>query len=286
VDGALRESYRFCHQVARREARNFYYSFLLLPPERRRSMCALYAFMRRTDDLADCDAPADAKRSRLDAWRAGLDPAHGLASAPDWPGRLALLDTVSRHEIPPRYLHEVIDGVVRDIEPQPFATFDALYRYCYLVASTVGLCCIHIWGFRSEGGRAEWLAERCGVALQLTNIVRDVREDALSGRVYLPQEELARFGVRPEDLTAGTPSDALRRLLRFQGERAYGYYAEASPLVELISPVGRPVLRTIVGIYRALLDRMAGQNYEVLRRRVSLSPLHKTAIMVRSLVSS
>jgi phytoene synthase len=284
LDEALRESYRFCHGVARREARNFYYSFLLLPPERRRSMCALYAFMRRTDDLADCDAPAEAKRAGLRSWREAMAGGPGVA-AEDWPGRLALLDTVARHEIPAAYLHGVIDGVIQDIEPQPFATFDALYRYCYLVASTVGLCCIHIWGFRSDGGRAEWLAERCGVALQLTNIVRDVREDALSGRVYLPQEDLARFGVGPADLTAGSPSEALRRLLRFQGERAYGYYAESRPLVELVSPVGRPVLRTIVGIYRALLDRMAGRDYEVLRGRVSLSPLHKTAIMVRSLVS-
>lgn len=280
MDAALRESYRFCHQVARREARNFYYSFLLLPPERRRAMCALYAFMRRTDDLADCDAPAEPKRQSLNAWRQALD-----GTADDWPGRLAMTHTMSRHEIPVSYLHGVIDGVIQDIEPQPFATFEALYGYCYLVASTVGLCCIHIWGFRSDGGRAEWLAERCGIALQLTNIVRDVREDALNGRIYLPQDDLAQFGVRPEDLTAPVPSDALRRLLRYQGERAYGYYAESSPLTDLISPVGKPVLRTIVGIYRALLDRMARSNYEVLQRRVSLSPMHKTAIMVRSLVS-
>ncbi len=279
MDLALRESYRFCHQVARREARNFYYSFLLLPPERRRAMCALYAFMRRTDDLADCDAPADSKRQSLEAWRSALD-----GQPDDWPGRLALAQTVSRCEIPTRYLHGVIDGVIQDIEPQPFDTFDALYRYCYLVASTVGLCCIHVWGFRSDDGRAEWLAERCGIALQLTNIVRDVREDAQNGRIYLPQEDLARFGVRPEDLHAPTPTDALRSLLQFQGERAYHYYAESSPLIDLVSPMGKPVLRTIVGIYRALLDRMAKSNYEVLQRRVSLSPMHKTAIMVRSLV--
>lgn len=280
MDPALRESYRFCHQVARREARNFYYSFLLLPPERRRAMCALYAFMRQTDDLADCDAPTDLKRQSLDAWRNALDRPHD-----DWPGRLALVDTIARRAIPTTYLHEVIDGVVQDIEPQPFDSFDALYRYCYLVASTVGLCCIHVWGFRSEDGRAERLAERCGIALQLTNIVRDVREDALNGRIYLPQDDLARFGVRPEDLTAPTPTDALRRLLQYQGERAYQYYAEAAPLIDLVAPVGKPVLRTIVGIYRALLDRMSQSNYEVLERRVSLSPLHKTAIMVRSLVS-
>jgi len=279
----LAESYRFCGAVSRREAKNFYYSFLLLPPARRRSMCALYAFLRRTDDLADEPGPADGKRRSLDAWRADLDRA--LAGSPDaWPGLPALADAVRRHAIPPRHLHEVIDGVVMDLEPRPFATFDDLYAYCYKVASAVGLSCIHIWGFQSDDGRAERLAESCGVALQLTNILRDVREDALLGRIYLPREDLDRFGVAPEELSAPRPGARLRALFEFQARRAYNYYREGDPLVRLVAPVGRPVLRTIVGVYRSLLDEIARRDYDVLAGRVSLPAWRKMAIMARSLV--
>src|SRR4051812_26269549 len=194
----LRSSYRFCCDLSRREARNFYYSFLLLPADRRRSMCALYAFLRHTDDLADEPGPADTKRSALDSWRLDLD--RSLAGHPDsWPGLPALADTVRRHAIPPKHLNDVIDGCLMDLEPRPYATFDDLYAYCYRVASAVGLSCLHIWGYRSESGRAEQLAEACGIALQLTNILRDVREDARSGRIYLPREDLDRFGVDPEE---------------------------------------------------------------------------------------
>ncbi len=282
-DATLRVSYRFCGDVARREAKNFYYSFLLLPPGRRRSMCALYAFLRKTDDLADEVGEVSAKRSALETWRAELDRVLGGERA-DWPGFPALVDTVRRHDLPPRHLHEVIDGVVMDLEPRPFATFDDLYRYCYRVASAVGLSCIHIWGFRSEGGLAERLAESCGIALQLTNILRDVREDARLGRVYLPTEDLDRFGVGAEDLLATRPSAQLRALLEFQGRRAYDYYGRGAPLVRLVAPVGRPVLRTIVGIYRALLDEIARRDYDVLAGRVALPPWRKAAIMARSLL--
>jgi phytoene synthase len=277
----LRASYRLCGEVARREARNFYYSFLLLPPARRRSMCALYAFMRHTDDLADEPGPSDAKRAALDAWRAELDRA--LDGSPVGSAILpALADTVARHGIPARHLHEVIDGVAMDLEPRRFATFDDLYDYCYKVASAVGLCCIHIWGFRSEGGKAEAMAEACGIALQLTNILRDVREDAERGRVYLPEADLARFGVAPGSLASGRLDPPLRSLLEFEANRAYDYYARALPLVGLVAPVGRPVLRAIVGIYRALLDEIARRGYEVLSGRVSLTPRRKVGIMIRS----
>src|SRR5262249_8426495 len=156
-----------------------------------------YAFMRHTDDLADEPAPAEIKRTAIDAWRRNVD--HALSGDSDaqaqWPGLPALADTVNRHQIPTRYLHEVIDGVTTDVGSQAFATFEDLYPYCYRVASAVGLCCLHIWGFESADGRAEELAEAYGIALQLTNIVRDVREDALNDRVYLPREDLERFGV-------------------------------------------------------------------------------------------
>ncbi len=172
-----------------------------------------------------------------------------------------------------------------DLEPRPFATFDDLYSYCYRVASAVGLSCVHIWGFRSDGGRAEALAEACGVALQLTNILRDVGEDAARGRVYLPQEDLERFGVRIEDLSAPRVGDRLRDLLAFEGRRAYDYYDQARPLAGLVAPVGRPVLGTIVGIYRALLDEIAGRGYEVLAGRVALPSRRKAGIALRSLAA-
>jgi phytoene synthase len=279
----LRASYRFCATVARREARNFYPSFLLLPSDRRRSMCALYAFLRHSDDLADQAGEASVKRTRLDAWRLELDAAlAGRAELSDWPGWPALADTVSRHAIPPRYLRALLDGVGCDLEPRPFATFDELHAYCYQVASAVGLCCLHIWGYRSEGGKAESLAEACGVALQLTNILRDVGEDARNGRVYLPRDDMQRFGVEPDDLMAASAGEPLRRLLEFEGRRAYECYRQAQSLGPLVAPVGRPVLQTIVGVYRSLLDEIDRRGYDVLTRRIAIPSWRKVAIMARA----
>ncbi len=283
MDRNLNASYSFCCALARREARNFYYAFLLLPRVKRQSMCALYAFLRRTDDLADRPATAEEKSRALDLWRQELDQAlTGMATA--WPGFLALADAVSRHGIPPELLREAIDGVCMDIEPRPLASFDDLAAYCYHVASVVGLCCLRIWGYRTENGTAERLAERCGIALQLTNIIRDVRDDACTGRIYLPQDDMARFGVKPGDLSAGgPPSQHVRDLLAFEKDRALEYYDSARELAPLVDPVGRPVLLTIVGIYRALLDQIVKRDYDVFSRRVSLSPLRKTAIMLAGL---
>jgi 15-cis-phytoene synthase len=292
MNRSLRESYRFCAALARREARNFYYSFLLLPQTRRRSMCALYAFMRHTDDLADEPGTAEEKARALAAWRRALDTAlaggddkDGAGAVDAWPGLPALADTLTRHSIPAKLLHEVIEGVSMDIQPRSFTTFAELADYCYHVASVVGLSCLHIWGYRSGGGKAERLAEHCGIALQLTNILRDVRDDARNGRIYLPHEDLVRFGVEPEELAAGgRPSDRVRELLAFEGRRAYEYYEEARPLVALVDPVGRPVLRTIVGIYRALLDEIARRDYNVLDGRIALPPWRKVAIALKAMV--
>lgn len=280
-DPRLRVSYAHCSKVARREAKNFYPSFLLLPAERRRSMCALYAFMRQTDDIADEPGEIDLKRRALDAWRDDLN--RTLEGHPgEWSGWPALGDAAARHQIPARHLHEVVDGVAMDLSPRPFATFDDLQVYCYHVASAVGLCCIHVWGYHSDGGRAEAMAESCGLALQLTNIIRDVGEDARNGRAYLPQEDMERHGVTPADLTAGSTSPALKKLLAFEASRAYEEYERAKPLAALIEPEGRPVLQTIAGIYRALLDTMAERDFEVLSRRVSVPKWRKVAIAARS----
>jgi phytoene synthase len=277
-------SYRFCAKVARREAKNFYPGFLLLPPDRRRSMCALYAFLRRSDDIADLPGAADRKRETLAAWRASLSSlVAGGSVAVGWPGWPALGETVRARAIPSRYLDEVLEGVASDIDARPFATFEDLYSYCYRVASAVGLCCLHVWGYTSDGGRAEALAEAAGLALQLTNILRDVGEDARQGRVYLPADDLAEFGVGREDLAAPRTSDRVRRLLEFEASRAYDYYEKARPLVALVSPVGRPVLLAIVGIYRALLDEIARRRFDVLPGRVSVPLWKKATILTRSL---
>lgn len=281
---ADRNSHDFCRRLARREAKNFYYSFLVLPPARRRAMCALYAFMRQTDDISDEAGSVDEKRRRLDSWRAELEAAQN-GNTTGWPGLPALAETVHKYAIPVRHLHEVIDGVAMDLEPRTFETFDDLYAYCYRVASAVGLCCIRIWGFQSRDGLAESLAESCGIALQLTNILRDVREDLGLGRVYLPREDLDRFKVRAEDLQLDTPRPAVRELFEFEARRAYDYYARARPLSSLIAPVGRPVLGAMVGIYRALLDEIARRNYNVLAGRISLPAWKKTAITLGSLGS-
>jgi 15-cis-phytoene synthase len=171
-----------------------------------------------------------------------------------------------------------------DVESRRFVTFGDLTDYCYHVASVVGLSCLHIWGYRSEGGKAERLAESCGIALQLTNIIRDVREDARNGRIYLPEEDLARFGVDPTELThGGRPSDRVRALLAFEAGRAYEYYAQSRPLAPLVNQVGRPVLQTIVGIYRAVLDEIARRDYQVLDGRISIRPWRKLAVALRAM---
>jgi phytoene synthase len=284
MDLALARSYAFCDDLSRREAKNFYWSFRLLPAERRRSMSALYAFMRHTDDLADEPGDPVAKAESLRRWRLDLDAA--LAGHPDaWPGLPALADTVAERGVPAKHLHEVIDGVEMDLTPRVYATFDDLYAYCYRVASAVGLCCLAIWGYASDGGRAEAMAEACGVALQLTNILRDVGEDARNGRVYLPQDELKRFGVAPEELMAARPSKDARALFESQAKRAYSYYEKAAPLARLVAPIGRPVLGAIAGIYRALLDEIVRRDYDVLAGRVRIPGWRKATIAIGALPS-
>jgi phytoene synthase len=276
----LEQSFAHCRAVARKRARNFYYSFILLPPERKNAMCAMYAFMRYCDDLSD---EPGATRSAIDRWREALTEA--LAGRPDdnptWP---AFLDTVARYSIPHEYFYEMIEGVASDLapdlQPRTMATFDDLYRYCYRVASVVGLTTIHIFGFTSPDALP--LAEKCGVAFQLTNILRDVREDAGLGRVYLPAEDLARFGVSVDDLKKARRTEQFGRLMEFETERARCYYRESAPLLELIQPKSRPSLWALIAIYSRLLDHLAESHYDVLMRRISLSSLEKTWIVLRA----
>src|SRR5437763_1163396 len=203
----VEESYAYCLRVARTRAKNFYYSFLLLSRQQRKAMCAIYAFMRYCDDLSDWPG---ATRAPIERWRAELEDAlQGRFSGhPVWP---AFHHTVRRFGIPHEYFRQMIQGVSSDTEPRRFETFDQLYAYCYQVASVVGLTIIHIFGF--DTASALPLAEKCGVAFQLTNILRDIREDAERGRVYLPSEDLDRFGVTDEDLRAGRRNEPFLRLI-------------------------------------------------------------------------
>ncbi|GIU78328.1 MAG: phytoene desaturase [Bryobacteraceae bacterium] len=274
----LDASYRHCESVARRRARNFYYSFLALPAPKRRAMCALYAFMRECDDLSDGDR---ASMEGLRQWRAHLDAAlqGSVPPHPVWP---AFLDTVSRYRIPADCLYGMIEGVSSDLEPRSFETFEQLYRYCYLVASVVGIATIHVFGFSDP--EAPRLAERCGIAFQLTNILRDVREDALNGRIYLPREDMTRFSVTAEMLAASSMSPELRNLLAFEAGRARGFYEEARPLIGMVEPDSRHALWALIEIYRRLLERIEQRDYDVLTDRVRLSALEKTSIALRAVL--
>ena len=282
MSGALASSYETCRRVARRSARNFYYSFLVLPREKRRAMCALYAFSRQTDDLSDNRRAVDERRAALGAWRRSLDRSlNGVFDAPIFP---ALADTVERYQLPPRYLHELIDGVEMDLDRTEYETFEELSGYCYKVASVVGLCCIHIWGFNDE--RAFEPAVKCGIALQLTNILRDLKEDAAAGRIYLPQEDLRRFGYPADDLRRGVLDRRFRELMRFEVERAEGLYAEAAELDRWLSPDGRAVFGAMTTIYRGLLEEIKRADGDVFERRIRLTTWRKLRIAGRWLLSN
>jgi 15-cis-phytoene synthase len=277
---SLEESFAYCCGVAKRRARNFYYSFVLLPAEKKNAMCAIYAFMRYCDDLSD---EPGASRSAMDRWRAALDDA--FAGNPDdnpaWP---AFLATVDRYEIPHEYFYEMIDGVASDLAARTIQTFDELYGYCYRVASVVGMTIIHIFGFVSPAARepALPLAEKCGIAFQLTNILRDVGEDAELGRVYIPAEDLDRFGVSRDDLKHGRRSEQFGRLMEFETTRARQFYNESAGLLSLIEPRSRPSLWALIAIYSSLLDHVSECRYDVLVRRISLSGFEKTWIVLRA----
>lgn len=275
MSGSIAESYEHCRRVARAKAKNFYYSFLLLPAEQRASMCAVYAFMRECDDLSD-EPGASAESGALERWREEMVRVLGGEAGQHvlWP---AFRDTVERYRIPHAYFHDMIDGVSSDLVERRVETFAELYRYCYQVASVVGLTIIHIFGF--EDRAALDLAEKCGIAFQLTNIIRDVKEDEGRGRVYLPAEDLRRFGV--ERIAEG---EALRRLLAFEAERARGYYEESAPLLEMVGKRSRASLWALIEIYSRLLSRIEASGFAVLRERIRLSSAEKVLILVRALL--
>jgi phytoene synthase len=242
-------------------------------------MCALYAFMRLTDDLTDDVGSTYDKRQALTAWRRSVDAA--LAGVDSHPLHPAFRHTVRHYQIPPKYLEAVLDGVAMDLDVDHYETFTDLYHYCYRVASAVGLCCIHIWGFAGTDALAG--AEAAGIALQLTNILRDLGEDAGRGRVYLPREDLRRFGYTAEDLAGQVCDDRYRELMRFQVARAESYYAAAQPLVAALQPAGRAVFLVMLRTYHGLLEAIVKRDYDVFSSRVRLSRFHKLWLAARAL---
>ncbi|MGH9602079.1 MAG: phytoene/squalene synthase family protein [Terriglobales bacterium] len=295
----LASAYALCRGITRGAAKNFYYAFLALPREKRDALCAVYAFMRHADDVSDHPSlEVEEKYTRLRGWR---DHMHYAVEGhrTDDPVLFALSDAQNRFRIPVELLDKLIEGTAMDLEsPQApaaegrpliarYATFDDLYRYCYHVASVVGLVTIRVFGYRDPA--AEPLAEKCGIAFQLTNILRDVKEDASMGRVYLPEEDLARFGrsaaeLDPRALANGFDPARFRPVLELQAERASEFYRSADELLPLIDEDSQPALWVLVEIYRRLLKKIALRGYDVFRDKIRLSAAEKLAVLGRGLL--
>ncbi|MCA9119863.1 MAG: phytoene/squalene synthase family protein [Planctomycetaceae bacterium] len=275
----IEDAYRYCAEVSRGSASNFLWSFRLLSREQRRAMCVLYAYARQTDDLADSELSAEVRRIQLEAWRSELDDAlSGNCRSPLW---TAVHDVSLRFAIPGEYFVAILDGVAMDLSPPNYDTFSELRNYCYHVASAVGLACIHIFGFEDE--RAKQLAVTCGLAFQLTNILRDLREDAVRGRVYLPREELMQFDCQPDDLLECETSHQVRELLRFQIARAEQLYDAAAPLAALLNPQGRRAFIVMFATYRTLLAEIKRRDGDVFSRRVRLGYRGKLRALVAAM---
>jgi phytoene synthase len=251
----------------------------MLPQAKRDALCALYAFMRLVDDVSDTVGSAADKQRGLSRWRAALDAAAAgdVSSHPILP---AFADTIEKFQIPARYFHDLISGAEMDLTVGEYRTFDRLREYCYRVAGTVGLTCLHVFGF--DDPHAPDLAEKLGIAFQLTNILRDVPKDYEMGRVYLPLEDLAQFGVRPEALGRGPLTQEMRAFLEFEAARAWNYYREGVELIPLVHADSRAALWALARIYSSLLRRIEARGYDVFSERVRLSTPEKTGILLRA----
>ncbi len=286
-------AYSVCRSIARAAAKNFYYGFAVLPRRKRNALSAVYAFMRRCDDIADDNTQSlDDRCNKLAEW---LNKLHrSLAAQPtDDPVLLALTDAQRKYQIPVGLLDQLAYGTAADLDPGPsesataaplvarYRTFEELRQYCYGVASVVGLVCIKIFGYRDPA--AESLAERCGLAFQLTNIIRDVKEDIGMGRVYFPQEDLAQFDLSPGDLAAANAS-RLRPLLALEADRARDCYRAGEELIPLVSEDSQPALWVLITIYRRLLEKIAANGYDVFSERIRLTVPEKLAVFGKGML--
>ena len=293
---SVSDSYDACHRIARAAHSNFYYAFYLLPKHKRDSLAALYAFNRLVDDVADEGADLPAKQRGLANWRSVLDDAiTGHVTLTDGSSALderakfptgaaeilpALVDTVTRYKMPTRYLHDLISGAEMDLTVRTYPTFDRLHEYCYRVAGTVGLTCTHVFGFKDP--RALDLAEKFGLAFQLTNIIRDVHEDYALGRVYIPEEDLAKYGVSDQDFGRNEATLGIRELLRFEADRAWQYYEEGAELFNLIDADSHGALWLLAHTYSALLARIEALDFAVFGERVRLSKAEKMLFIAKA----
>ncbi len=294
---ALRTSYRHCHEVTRTRARNFYYGLRLTPEPWRSAIYVIYAFMRACDDLVDDNPSNDSTNSpgcsedSINAFRLRMtqvceDPHAALDGTDDpnetitklWP---AFHDVVTRYEIPQVWFHDMLDGQLDDLAVRRYETFDELRHYCYKVASVVGLVCITIWGFEGER-ETRRMAEHRGIALQLTNILRDLKEDAGRDRIYLPADELRRFGVTESQLLTGSLDSNYDDLIHFQVVRAREYYNRSEALEQCINPACRATSWAMMRIYRGLLDQIDANPRRVFQQRVRLSCPAKFAVTIRA----
>ena len=291
MSGQLSHAYAVCRGISRRAAKNFYYGFMVLPAEKRNALSAVYAFMRHADDISD-EPGVDPllKRQKLNEW---LEAAKTVFSGKptDDPVLMALGDAQKKFKIPPELFEKLVYGTSLDLDIPPASaeapailcnTFEDLKQYCYYVASVVGLVCIRIFGY--EDGKAEFLAEDCGLAFQLTNIIRDVKEDASMGRIYIPEEDLARTNLTAANFSSSLLQDpaqaqVLRPALEYEAERARKYYESAKWLMELIEEDSRAALWVLVEIYSRLLQKITERNYDVLTERVRLTLWEKLKVL-------
>ncbi len=270
-------AYAYCEDLTRVAARNFYYPIRGLTRDRRRAMCAVYAFSRGADDIAD-EPGIDDRSGRFADFRRRLEGAY--AGAPEGEVFVALADAAKRFHLPKQNLAEIIDGAEQDLRVKRYGTFEELRGYCYKVASAVGLVCVEIFGYRDPAARGH--AEMLGIGMQLTNILRDVAEDARLGRIYLPAEEMARFGVREEDVLALRMTPAFAELMRFQVARARETFAKAEGLFPLLERKARFCPLAIRGLYAGILDRIERRGFDVFAGRVSLSAPAKVLCVIRA----
>lgn len=269
---SLDAAYEVCAKITSQHSKSFYLASALLPQDKRRAVRAFYAFCRRSDDIVDV-ADVDHGYS-LDGWSAASRQAHLQG---DDPVLMAWADVRARYDIPQEYIDDLLEGVRMDLTVSRYATFDDLWLYCYRVAATVGLVSMYIVGFSSED--AIPYAIKSGVALQMTNILRDVGEDVERGRIYLPQEDLARFGYTEEDVAQGVIDDRLRGLLEFEMARTEQLYDEGEPGIRLISPDGRFAIASALTMYRGILNRIRVNGYDVFTRRAHVSTAGKLAML-------
>ena len=279
---SLELGYRESRAITRREAKNFYYAFLTLPQARRSAIYVVYAFCRHCDDAVDTAGSRDEKLAAIAGLRTRLQQAY-LGHAND---RLfhPLADVADKYDIPEEYFEDVIRGVEADLTKVRYENFDELREYCYRVASVVGLICLQIFGYKDASAKDH--AIDLGLAMQLTNIVRDIREDLELGRIYLPQDEMARFGYSEADLQAGTVNESFVNLMRYQAQRARSYFISGFQLLPYLSPRSRACPAVLGQIYSKVLQRIEASGYDVFQHRISLSRTEKLRVTAQTWFTS